>query len=123
MFILGHHNVSNKRNRNRRKTVVAEPVRSPLIEEIYQPPDLTTYVDGSQIEIIDDKNFSLIADPLILEADSNSLCSDLSSPLNSATLSQISIPLPEDDISNYILSNIGWDDSQFDILDSLLESL
>lgn len=123
MSILGHHNVSNKRSRNRRKTVVAEPVRSPLIEEIYQPPELTNYVDSTQIEIIDDKNFNLIADPLILEADSNSLCSDLSSPLNNATLSQISIPLPEDDISNYILSNIGWDDSQFDILDSLLESL
>ena len=96
--------MNNKRNRNRRKIEVAEPIKSPLIEEIYQPPELMTYVDGTQIEIIDDKNFNIIADLPIIEADSSSLCSDLSSPLSNANLSQISIPLPEDDISNYILS-------------------
>lgn len=92
-------------------------------EQLYKAPDLTTFVDSAQIEIIDDKNFNIIADLPVLEPDLNSISLELSSPLNNATLSQISIPMPEDDISNYILSNIGWDDSQFDILDSLLESL
>lgn len=97
-------------------------MKSPT-EEIFRPPELASYVDSAQIEIIDDKNFNIIADLPVIEPDSNSLGSELSSPITNSTLSQISIPLPEDDISNYILSNIGWDDSQFDILDSLLESL
>lgn len=95
---------------------------SPEPEEVYQAPDLTTYIDSAQIEIIDDKNFNIIADLPVIEPDS-AIYTDFSSPLTNPTYSQISIPLPEDDISNYILSNIGWDDSQFDILDSLLESL
>lgn len=94
----------------------------PAPEEVYQAPDLTSYIDSAQIEIIDDKNFNIIADLPIIEPDST-IYTDFSSPLTNPTYSQISIPLPEDDISNYILSNIGWDDSQFDILDSLLESL
>lgn len=117
----GHHNVNNKRNRSRRKGVV-EPMKPSPEELVYQAPDLTSYVDSAQIEIIDDKNFNIIADLPVIEPDS-AIYTDFSSPLINPTYSQISIPLPEDDISNYILSNIGWDDSQFDILDSLLESL
>ena len=65
--------MNNKRCRNRRKAVAVEPIKSPLlIEEIYQPPELTSYVDGAQIEIIDDKNFNIIADLPVIEADANS---------------------------------------------------
>ena len=114
--------MNNKRNRNRRKVTI-EPAKPSPEEVIYRAPDLATFVDSAQIEIIDDKNFNIIADLPVLEPDLTSISSELSSPINNTTLSQISIPLPEDDLSNYILSNIGWDDSQFDILDSLLESL
>ncbi len=92
-------------------------------EELFGSQELSSLVDSAQIEIIDDKNFNIIADLPVIEPDVHSIGSELSSPLANSAFSQISIPLPEDDLSNYILNNIGWDDTQFDILDSLLESL
>lgn len=44
------------------------------------------------------------------------------SPPSVPPINNIALP-EEDDISNLILSNIVWDDSQFDLLDSLLDSL